>query len=243
MKHIIRTLRLFLRKPRYFVYFNWIFGIAALLELLINLSSDYWQIFRLVTKPSILIILSIYFWYQTPVKTTQTRLFQAALFFALAGDFLLLFTETNSVFFQMGIGAFLVTQVLYAVVFSKDLPPNRRTFIRRNLWITLIFLAYQVVLIGLIFDRLGELFIPVIVYSSAILIMVLSAINRFGHVSSSSFKWVAAGAILFMISDSLLAIQKFYLAFPLASFWVMLTYISAQYLIVIGWLKNKETAL
>jgi hypothetical protein len=42
------------------------------------------------------------------------------------------------------------------------------------------------------------------------------------------------GALFFMLSDSLLAINKFYRPFPLAGFLIMLSYIVAQYLIVIG---------
>ena len=49
--------------------------------------------------------------------------------------------------------------------------------------------------------------------------------------------YVFFGAIAFVISDSILAINKFYAPFEKSSFFIMLTYLVAQYLIVVGILK------
>jgi uncharacterized membrane protein YhhN len=42
-----------------------------------------------------------------------------------------------------------------------------------------------------------------------------------------------------VISDSMIAIDKFYTQIPLAGFWIMITYISAQYLIMRGLAREK----
>jgi len=47
-----------------------------------------------------------------------------------------------------------------------------------------------------------------------------------------SAAWVAVGACFFMLSDSLLAINKFVMPLPLAQLWVLATYYAAQVLIV-----------
>jgi uncharacterized membrane protein YhhN len=78
----------------------------------------------------------------------------------------------------------------------------------------------------------GAMQIPVLVYSIVISIMVLAAINRIGEVPNALK--VALGAVLFMVSDSLIAITKFGSDFAYSGFCVMLTYIVAQYLIVKG---------
>ncbi|WP_341890481.1 lysoplasmalogenase family protein, partial [Variovorax sp. YR752] len=44
--------------------------------------------------------------------------------------------------------------------------------------------------------------------------------------------WVAVGACFFMLSDALLAINRFVSPLPLASLWVLATYYAAQMLIV-----------
>ena len=50
----------------------------------------------------------------------------------------------------------------------------------------------------------------------------------------TSFKLVFIGSLLFLLSDSMLAFNKFHSEIPLAGFLIMLTYIAAQYLIMRG---------
>ena len=66
------------------------------------------------------------------------------------------------------------------------------------------------------------------------LFMVLNALFRYGRTTSASFWMVFFGALLFMASDSLLAVNKFMMPIYHAHIWIMLTYISAQFLIVDG---------
>ena len=83
-------------------------------------------------------------------------------------------------------------------------------------------------------DGLGDLLIPVIVYMSAILLMALTAFLRQGSVTKISYIFVFIGALFFIISDSLLALNKFYKPLPLANISIMLTYAMAQLFIVFG---------
>jgi uncharacterized membrane protein YhhN len=62
--------------------------------------------------------------------------------------------------------------------------------------------------------------------------MAAQAIGRAAvHRDTDSFG-VAIGAAVFMLSDSILAIDKFALPLPAAQFWVLWTYYVAQVLIV-----------
>ncbi len=94
----------------------------------------------------------------------------------------------------------------------------------------------------ILFPVLGDLQIPVIVYALVLMAMVVSAIYRLGRTSFASFSLVLFGAFLFMVSDSLLAINKFLDKVPLGGFWIMLTYIGAQFLIVSGLMKHSRSA-
>jgi uncharacterized membrane protein YhhN len=85
---------------------------------------------------------------------------------------------------------------------------------------------------------LGALKIPVIVYAVVLMVMVAAAIRRFHNTSNQSFVMVVVGAILFMVSDSLLAINKFLEPVSNASILIMLTYITAQLLIVEGLIRH-----
>lgn len=94
-------------------------------------------------------------------------------------------------------------------------------------------LAYGIALVTLLFPKLDELKLPVIVYAITICAMLIAAL----HIRANNF--FAIGAILFVISDSILAVNKFYMPFALASFLIMLTYGLAQAFIILGVVKQK----
>ena len=76
--------------------------------------------------------------------------------------------------------------------------------------------------------------IPVGAYVVVIACMAAQAIGRAAVLrrTDPSAAWVAVGACFFMLSDSLLAINKFVMPLPLAQLWVLATYYAAQVLIV-----------
>ncbi|RUR69567.1 hypothetical protein EJP67_21160 [Variovorax guangxiensis] len=76
--------------------------------------------------------------------------------------------------------------------------------------------------------------IPVGAYVVVIACMAAQAIGRAAVLrrADPSAAWVAVGACFFMLSDSLLAINKFVAPLPLAQLWVLATYYAAQVLIV-----------
>jgi len=63
---------------------------------------------------------------------------------------------------------------------------------------------------------------------------------RGGVTNKMSFYLCAIGAYLFVISDTLIALEKFYVPMLMADVIIMATYISAQYLIVRGVLIHKS---
>jgi uncharacterized membrane protein YhhN len=93
-------------------------------------------------------------------------------------------------------------------------------------------------LITILYPSLGGLQIPVMIYAVVLMIMVIAAMQRYGKTTAASYGRVLSGAILFMISDSMLAINKFLHPFFMASAAIMITYIAAQYFIVQGILAH-----
>ena len=85
-----------------------------------------------------------------------------------------------------------------------------------------------------LWDKLGVMKIPVIIYALVISTMLLVAIKGYFTWNSKSGKLLLIGAVFFVLSDSILAINKFYVPIYLSSFWIMSTYITAQFLIVKG---------
>lgn len=155
-----------------------------------------------------------------------------ALTFSLVGDILLMFVDQNPVFFMLGLFAFLIAHIMFIITFLKQ-----KNTSRQPLAFIAILLIYASGLFYLLKDGLGAMLIPVAIYMLVILTMSTSAYLRKGSVISQNYYMVFYGAILFMVSDSLLAFNMFYKPFPLANIGIMVTYALAQFFIVIGILK------
>jgi len=88
--------------------------------------------------------------------------------------------------------------------------------------------------------NLEEMIFPVMAYVAIIIGMNIAALNRYNKVNARSFWLIMIGAILFLISDSIIAINKFDHTINHARVYIMITYLIAQYLIVQGTLKRIE---
>lgn len=80
---------------------------------------------------------------------------------------------------------------------------------------------------------------PVLMYAIIICVMALMAVNRYGKVNIFSFKLILYGALFFLLSDSVLAVNKFAQPIPQGGALIMATYMIAQYLIVYGTIERK----
>lgn len=190
---------------------------------------------RYFTKPSLVIALTLYFYFNSKKIPSKIRnMTLLALIFSLMGDVLLMFVNQPSNFFTLGLVAFFMAHVFYILIFWTQ--KNSKI----NPTVVIIILAvYAIGLFYLLIDRLGALFFPVIGYILVILTMAVAAYLRDRKVSKISFIFVFLGAILFIISDSILALNKFYVPLKLSSVSIMITYALAQYFIVFGLLKSR----
>ena len=87
----------------------------------------------------------------------------------------------------------------------------------------------------------AELFVPVLAYTTVITVMGMFSVWRYGHVNTTSFRWMFAGAVLFILSDCVLAINLFAIkpepfseTFKLLAATNMTLYLSGQLLITQG---------
>jgi len=158
----------------------------------------------------------------------------AGLFFTWAGDVVLEFEGL----FIPGLGCFLLAHVMYLVVFFKT--PGRNVIFQKRWYLLIPVILSGAGLILYLYNDLADMRIPVIIYSIVILTMLTGAINRLEKVNLISYYLVLTGAILFVISDSAIAINKFSHHFESSGIVVMTTYIIAQYLIVSGFIKQSK---
>ena len=160
-----------------------------------------------------------------------------AILFCWAGDVLLMFTENNELFFLLGLAAFLIGHIFYMLTFNKMADKNSIGKPLQPLFY-LLPLLFALSLLIVLFPNLGEMKVPVIAYATVISLMCVAAMRRWQRTDTSSFVTVLTGAVLFIFSDALIAINKFHTPFNSASLLIMVTYIAAQYLIITGLLKH-----
>ncbi len=193
-----------------------------------------------------LIIPSLMLYYHYRARGSYSffhRLILAGLFFSWIGDILLQFSNyefriylDSQTWFLLGIVAYLLTQVFYTVAFS--LPRGSNTIFGRRIYQLFLVASYGFLLIWLIYYKLYDLRIPVIAYGIAISAMLLTALNRYGKVNGVSYMLVAIGALLFVFSDSMIAVNRFYEKIDFARIFIMVTYVAAQYFIATGSLRQ-----
>lgn len=150
-----------------------------------------------------------------------------ALTFSWMGDILLLFVFKGSSFFIFGLISFLIAHLFYVFLFIKELKKTGGKFALKQPGLTLIIL-FIIGFYALLSPNLGDMKIPVIVYALVISFMLYIAYLLYPHRTKPSSLFLLTGAIAFVISDFLLAINKFYAPFPNAGFFVMVTYLYAQ---------------
>lgn len=187
---------------------------------------------RYITKPLLMLLLIGSFIFETnDLVSSLKKWIVLALLFSWAGDVLLMFESTNGNFFIFGLVAFLIAHIFYILFYENVI---RKNGIRKNYWWFLPVIIYYIALIYLLSPNLGDMKLPVRIYGIVISYMLIKALQTGGIKNFGAATFMIAGAILFITSDSLLAINNFYEPFEYAGIAIMLTYGIAQLLITLG---------
>ena len=218
-------------KYSYFIIF---FIIAAIGEVMACILES--ETINLICKPILLASLGGAFWIQSRNNLNSfAKLMLTGFFFSWIGDTLLIFEPKHPVFFMLGLGAFLITHILYILAFTKKGAVNSNIAqLKKKPYLIFIFAILGLGLYTLFYPNLLDLAIPVAIYTVVIIIMVLAAINRNSITNSASYKFCLIGAILFMLSDITLAANKFFMPIDYAGLYLIVLYIIGQYLIMRG---------
>lgn len=181
-------------------------------------------------KPLTTCLVILLAWQFTrPVSAGYQVAILVGLIFSLAGDiFLMLPTDR----FIAGLLSFLIAHLCYIAAFTSG-----KGFQFSIPWlIPCLFIGG--VMLALLWPHLGRLKIPVLIYMIVILVMLWQALGQLGRgVQLSSFL-AAVGAILFVVSDSSLALNRFREPFAAGRALVLSTYYLAQWLIALSVAKQ-----
>ena len=221
---------------------------APLIGTFITLSSLYLILTALdygniawFLKPVLLPFLILITWNANNFPTKKWLL--TALAFSWIGDIILMFADKGELYFIFGLVAFLISHIFYIVLFLKQSNPANGAK-KPLFWLSCIVVAFYLrTMLNFLFPTLGALKIPVSVYALTISVMLIFALKGYFSWNNSGKYFVLLGAVLFVCSDSLLAIDKFYSRLNFAPFGIMVTYLLAQYFITAGILKLNKNSI
>jgi uncharacterized membrane protein YhhN len=208
-----------------------VYTLVTLLEIIGEETGNRWLHYG--CKPLIMGLLLAWSWRQRS-NVPGLRLLGVGMGFALLGDGLLMIREVD--LFVPGLAAFLVMQVCYSVVFGRQI---RATEEPANVpiagLIALPFLLYTGTFYAALLPtfrqpNLAVLQWPVLAYALCLSTMGFMAALRRGI---PRYGYVLLGALLFIASDSAIAVRAFMAPFPGGTPIIMGTYAAAQWLIVV----------
>ncbi len=181
-----------------------------------------------VFKPlTMLIAIGLVYLRASQVRTLERfdLLLLAALAASMAGD---VFLMLPGGYFIPGLASFLVAHLFYIALFRQGVAgfPSKRAL--------LLALGVGATMYAWVWRGLTDpvLKVAVAAYVGVISLMVAQALGRATMLRDAASKAVALGACVFMLSDSLIAINRFVQPLPMVSLWVLTAYYAAQILIV-----------
>ncbi len=193
---------------------------CSLVQLVVLYSGPAWAVTTSKAMLMPLLAAAVVLAVRRP-RPPQVWLLVAALACSWVGDVLLSFPG----WFVPGLLAFLAAHLVFIGLFLR-LPaqPGRR---RLPIW-ALAYVAWYIAFLTLLGPHLGGLLVPVAVYGAVLGTMAALAGGRGGV--------IAVGGVLFVVSDSVLALGRFLpgYEFALHDLAVMSTYLAAQGLIAWG---------
>jgi uncharacterized membrane protein YhhN len=189
-------------------------------------SQNHRRLLLYVFKPlTILFIILIAVQVKSPASSFYRYMIIGGLIFSLAGDVFLMLPSDR---FIQGLVSFFVAHLFYiaALIFEG----GQETHFR----IIFAFMLYGMLMVQLLWPHLGKMRLPVLAYMLVILMMGWTATGRWIGTKQPGSLFAFLGAILFIISDSALAVDRFKGHFTKAQVYILTTYFAAQWLIALS---------
>ncbi|MDT4954725.1 MAG: hypothetical protein QOJ02_2863 [Acidobacteriota bacterium] len=149
----------------------------------------------------------------------------AGLLFSLAGDVFLMLPVDR---FIQGLISFLIAHLFYIAAFTFE---SGRAL---SAWGVIPFLIYGSLMLRVLWRDLGKMRLPVMIYMLVILMMGWTAASRLVLTGQRGSTLAFTGALLFIASDSMLAVERFKGRFRGAQTYILFTYFAAQWLIALS---------
>ena len=181
--------------------------------------------FKPLTTALLLAIVLAAAQYGAPVAPRYQMAVAVGLGLSLAGDVFLMVPNDR---FVPGLASFLLAHVAYIVAFTTDTPMATAPLL------FVPFAFFGLALLSQLWHRLGRLQLPVTVYVLVIVCMAGQAAGRWWSLRNAASTLACVGAALFVVSDALLAGNRFGRPFHSARGLTLGSYFVAQWLIAVS---------
>ncbi len=186
---------------------------------------------RYYTKPLLMPLLILFY---ITIADKINYLIILALLCGFSGDVFLM-RDDKEKNILLGITSFLIGHLLYITVFLSN--TSWLSLVPSYFYMFIIpYITLELYLLKKLLPTMGSLKIPGFIYTTIILFMSFTSLSRIFNVSFMSFLLPFIGSISFILSDTVLAFSLFKKQGKYDNIIVMITYITSQFLITLGFI-------
>ncbi len=195
-------------------------SLSALLHITAAYHGPKWQYYFF--KPFTMVLLLLLAW-QTGLESVYHQAIFIGLVLSVVGDVFLMWPKDRFIF---GLGSFLLAHIAYSLAFWSQLDGNMVW------WLPAMLVGGGIIVFLLLLPSLGALIAPVAIYI-AIIVQMTWAAGEFWLTAGSTAGLLAfIGALVFIVSDTVLAVDRFRGPFKPSTTVIMSSYYLAQSLFV-----------
>lgn len=201
-----------------------------------------WKWLVYLTKPAVMLAIMAYVWRLRPYLMAPDDRFNwllGALFFSLVGDILLMLPGN---FFIPGLIAFLLGHVAYIISFAavSTFTLNAPLIIVIAMVSVTAYQIYRQIAGALTHSGKDKVKIPILIYTGTLSVTLIMALNTLTSNSFETYRalFASGGALLFSLSDTWLAWDRFVEPLPWRDFRIMATYHVGQAFLCLGFLMT-----
>ena len=181
---------------------------------------------KYIFKPITTVLIIVLALLQQPDGySVYSYLIISGLVLSLIGDIYLMLPSDK---FVHGLVSFLIAHIFYIVAFGWGFGP----------YFEIIYLIpaaiYTLVFLWILLPKTGKMKLPVLVYALVLMIFLWQATGRYYYLAETTALYTFAGAVLFVISDSILAYGRFVKNYKLSPLLIHITYWGAQVAIALS---------
>lgn len=188
---------------------------------------------RFILKGIPVLALALIVWNHK--KSRQEITLFIALLFHCLGDVFLEIARVR--LFLPAVGAFTLGHIFYILTFKVDVSSHHGLSATRKMLVSAVIIFAIIMGVVIVPHLKTPLVAPVVLY-----VIAISTMAIFAFLANYRTAWISLGAVSYLLSDSLIAINTFVHLFAGIAYIIWPMYYLGQFLIVVGVLMGEKPA-